>query len=71
MPGKNIRGDLMKKIVSTTIVVATQLLVGGLFLVTLFTSDKVDNKVVIVENNNLSKMVDKVYKNFSPRNWNL
>lgn len=62
MPGKNIRGDLMKKIVSTTIIVATQLLVGGLFFVTLFTSEQVDNKVVIVENNNLGKMVDNVYK---------
>jgi len=50
----------MKKIVSTTIIVGTQLLVGGLFLVTLFTGEQVDNKVVIVENNNLSKMVDKV-----------
>ena len=48
----------MKKIVSTTLIVGTQLLVGGLFLVTLFTGEIVDNKVVIVENNNLSKMVD-------------
>ena len=49
----------MKKIVAT-IIVATQLLVGGLFLVTLFTGEEVDKKVVIVENNNLSKMVDVV-----------
>ena len=49
----------MKKIVAT-IIVGTQLLVGGLFLVTLFTGKEVDKKVVIVENNNLSKMVDVV-----------
>lgn len=49
----------MKKIVAT-IIVATQLLVGGLFLVTLFTGKEVDKKVVVVENNNLSKMVDVV-----------
>ena len=49
----------MKKIVAT-IIVATQLLVGGLFLVTLFTGEEVDKKVVVVENNNLSKMVDVV-----------
>ena len=49
----------MKKIVAT-IIVGTQLLVGGLFLVTLFTGNEVDKKVVIVENNNLSRMVDLV-----------
>ena len=49
----------MKKIVAT-IIVGTQLLVGGLFLVTLFTGKEVDKKVVVVENNNLSKMVDVV-----------
>ena len=49
----------MKKIVAT-IIVGTQLLVGGLFLVTLFTGNEVDKKVVVVENNNLSKMVDVV-----------
>lgn len=50
----------MKKIVATTLIVAAQLLVGGLFLVTLFTGNEVDKKVVIVENNNLSRMVDLV-----------
>ena len=60
MPDKKIRGDLMKKIVATTLIVAAQLLVGGLFLVTLFTGNEVDKKVVIVENNNLSRMVDLV-----------
>lgn len=50
----------MKKIVSTTIIVGMQLLVGGLFLVTLFSDNSENNKVVIVENNNLSKMVDTV-----------
>ena len=60
MPDKKIRGDLMKKIVATTLIVAAQLLVGGLFLVTLFTGKEVDKKVVIVENNNLSRMVDLV-----------
>lgn len=50
----------MKKIVATTLIVTAQLLVGGLFLVTLFTGNEVDKKVVIVENNNLSRMVDLV-----------
>ena len=60
MTDKKIRGELIKKIVATTLIVAAQLLVGGLFLVTLFTGKEVDKKVVIVENNNLSRMVDLV-----------
>lgn len=50
----------MKKIVSNTIIVGSQLLVGGLFLVMLFTGKPEDNMVVVVENSNMNKMADVV-----------
>ena len=50
----------MKKIVSNVLVVATQLIVGGLFLFMLFSDNNGDNKVVAVNNNNLDKMADAV-----------
>lgn len=50
----------MKKIVSNILIVSAQLLVGGLFLLTLFSNDDADNSIVIVRNNNLDKMADSV-----------
>lgn len=50
----------MKKIVSNILIVSAQLLVGGLFLLTLFSNNDVDNSVVVVRNNNLDKMADSV-----------
>jgi hypothetical protein len=50
----------MKKIVSNILIVSTQLLVGGLFLLMLFSDNKADNTVVVVKNNNLNKMADSV-----------
>lgn len=50
----------MKKIVSNILIVSTQLLVGGLFLLTLFSNNDADNSVVVVRNNNLDKMADSV-----------
>ena len=54
----------MKKIVSNTLVVGTQLIVGGLFLFMLFSGTSVDKKVVLVNNNNLNKMSDAVNELF-------
>jgi len=48
----------MKKIVSNILVVSTQLLLGGLFLVSLFSNVSENNTVV--ENKNLNKMADAV-----------
>lgn len=54
----------MKKIVSNVLIVATQLIVGGLFLFMLFSDSNEDNRVVVVENNNLDKMADAVSELF-------
>lgn len=50
----------MKKIVSNILIVSAQLLVGGLFLLTLFSNNDADNSVVVIRNNNLDKMADSV-----------
>ena len=50
----------MKKIVSNAVIVGSQLLVGGLFLVMLFTGKPENNMVVVVENSNMNKMADVV-----------
>ena len=55
---------MMKKIASSLLVVSTQLIVGGLFLVMLFSDSPEDNKVVVVKNNNLNKMADSVSELF-------
>lgn len=54
----------MKKIVSNMLIVSTQLIVGGLFLFMLFSDSNEDNRVVVVENNNLDKMADAVSELF-------
>ena len=54
----------MKKIVSNVLIVSTQLIVGGLFLFVLFSDSNEDNRVVVVENNNLDKMADAVSELF-------
>lgn len=54
----------MKKIVSNVLIVSTQLIVGGLFLFMLFSDSNEDNRVVVVENNNLDKMADAVSELF-------
>ena len=54
----------MKKIVSNILIVSTQLIVGGLFLFMLFSDSNEDNRVVVVENNNLDKMADAVSELF-------
>lgn len=50
----------MKKIVANTLIVGTQLMVGALFLVGLFNSNADEEKIAVIENNNLSKMADAV-----------
>lgn len=50
----------MKKIVTSTLIVCLQLMVGALFLVGLFNSKAESEKLTVVENNNLSKMADVV-----------
>ncbi len=54
----------MKKIVSNVLIVSSQLIVGGLFLFMLFSETHEDNRVVVVENNNLDKMADAVSELF-------
>ena len=54
----------MKKIVSNVLIVATQLIVGGLFLFMLFSDGNEDSRVVVVENDNLNKMSDAVSELF-------
>ena len=54
----------MKKIVSNTLVVSTQLIIGGLFLFMLFSDNNEDNKVVVARNDNLNKMADSVSELF-------
>ena len=54
----------MKKIVSNVLIVSTQLIVGGLFLFMLFSDNNEDNRVVVIENNNLDKMADAVSELF-------
>ena len=54
----------MKKKVSNVLIVSTQLIVGGLFLFMLFSNKTEDNRVVVVENNNLDKMADAVSELF-------
>jgi hypothetical protein len=54
----------MKKIVSNVLIVSTQLIIGGLFLFMLFSDNNEDNKVVVVENDNLNKMADAVSELF-------
>lgn len=54
----------MKKIVSNLLIVSTQLIVGGLFLFMLFSDSNEDNRVVVIENNNLDKMADAVSELF-------
>ena len=54
----------MKKIVSNGLIVCTQLIVGGLFLFMLFSDNDENNKVVMIENNNLNKMSDAVNELF-------
>ena len=54
----------MKKIVSNILIVSTQLIVGGLFLFMLFSGHSEDNRIVVVENNNLDKMADSVSELF-------
>ena len=50
----------MSKIVSNVLLVSLQLIVGGLFLCMLFSDSNEDNKVVVIENDNLNKMADSV-----------
>ena len=59
----------MKKIVSNVLIVSTQLIVGGLFLFMLFSNKTEDNRVVVVENNNLDKMADAVSELFPVFFW--
>lgn len=54
----------MKKIASNILIVSTQLIIGGLFLFMLFSDSNEDNKVVVVENDNLNKMADSVSELF-------
>ena len=54
----------MKKIVSNVLIVSTQLIIGALFLFMLFSDSNEDNKVVVVENDNLNKMADAVSELF-------
>lgn len=54
----------MKKIVSNILIVSTQLIIGGLFLFMLFSGHSEDNRIVVVENNNLDKMADAVSELF-------
>lgn len=54
----------MKKIVSNTLIVSTQLIVGFLFLVMLFSNENDNSKVVMIQNNNLDKMSDSVAELF-------
>ena len=54
----------MKKIVSNVLIVATQLMVGGLFLFMLFSDGSENNSVAVVDNNNLDKMADAVSELF-------
>jgi len=54
----------MGKIVSNALIVSTQLIVGGLFLFMLFSGDSENNKVVMIQNNNLNKMSDAVNELF-------
>lgn len=55
----------MRKIVSNVLIVSTQLIVGGLFLVMLFSnSNDKDSRVVVIENNNLDKMSDSISELF-------
>lgn len=54
----------MKKIVSNVLIVSTQLIIGALFLVMLFSDGNENNKVVVVENDNLNKMADAVSELF-------
>ena len=54
----------MKKIVSNVLIVSTQLIIGALFLVMLFSDKSENDKVVVVENDNLNKMADAVSELF-------
>lgn len=54
----------MGKIVSNTLIVSTQLIVGFLFLVMLFSNENENSKVVMIKNNNLNKMSDSVAELF-------
>lgn len=54
----------MGKIVSNVLIVSTQLIVGFLFLLMLFSEEKDNNKVVMIQNNNLNKMSDSVAELF-------
>ena len=54
----------MKKIVSNVLIVSTQLIIGALFLVMLFSDKNENDKVVVVENDNLNKMADVVSELF-------
>ena len=54
----------MKKIVSNVLVVSIQLVIGSLFLFMLFSGHPEDNRVAVVENNNLNKMADAVSELF-------
>ena len=54
----------MRKIVSNVLIVSTQLIVGSLFLFMLFSDNKEDGRVAVVENNNLDKMADAVSELF-------
>jgi len=58
----------MKKIVSNVLVVSMQLIVGVLFLWMLFSDNNEDNKVVVIENDNINKMADSVSVLFSVSN---
>ena len=54
----------MKKIVSNVLIVSTQLIIGALFLIMLFSDNSGDNKIVVVDNDNLNKMADAVSELF-------
>lgn len=54
----------MGKIVSNALIVSTQLIVGFLFLVMLFSNENENSKVVMIQNNNLNKMSDSVAELF-------
>lgn len=58
----------MKKIVSDILVVSMQLIVSGLFLCMLFSDNNEDNRVVVIENDNMNKMADSVSALFTVNN---
>jgi 3D (Asp-Asp-Asp) domain-containing protein len=58
----------MKKIVANVLVISSQLLIGALFLVLLYSNNMEKSKVVVIENNNLNKTSDVVSNLFMKEN---